>query len=165
MLNNRTTDNPRAGLVGAIFLVLLPGSLACQGPDVPAPGDHEAALMRADSYYEELLDIMSDAREARRGDDFPAFERSVRSYRVTAVLATVWHSRACWPTDHGGRNVAFVMQATMGEALAGWSMARVAMSTALGQDLLREVDLDALSIHEAKIREVRSEMRVRCGSR
>ena len=108
---------------------------------------------------------MTDASDARRRDDFPAFERSVRSYRSTVVLATVWHARACWPTDHGERNVGFVMQATMGEMLSGWSAARVAMSTATGRDLLRKVSLAALSTHEEMIREVRDEMRARCGSR
>ncbi len=161
----RMTDNRRIGLAGAIFLALLPGWLACQEPDVPAPGDHLAAFRRADSYYGELFDIMADARDALRRDDLPAFERSVRSYRVTVVLATVWHARACWPTDHGGRNVAFVMQATMGETLVGWSMAERVMSSAAGRELMREINLDALSTHEAKIREVRDEMRARCGAR
>ena len=49
-------NNNGAGLAGAILVALLPGWLACQEPDVPAPGDHGAALMQADSYYEELLD-------------------------------------------------------------------------------------------------------------
>lgn len=80
------------------------------------------------------------------------------------MLATVWHARACCPTDHGERNVAFVTQATMGETLIGWSMARQAMSSAVGRGLMREVNLDALSTHEATIREVRDEMRVRYGS-
>ena len=151
-------------LYALIAFALLPRSLVCQGPDAPAPGDHQAALMRADSYYEELFDIMADARDARRRDDLPAFERSVRSYRVTVVLATVWHARACWPTDHGERNVGFVMQATMGEMLTGWSAAQLSMSTA-GTDLLREVNLADLTTHEATIREVRDEMRVRCRSR
>jgi len=84
------------------------------------------------------------------------------------VLATVWHARACWPTDHNGRNVAFVMQATMGEMLAQWSAARIAGSVlrdSTGTGFLREVNLDDLSRHEAMIREVRDEMRTRCGSR
>ena len=165
MLKNRMSDNHRAGLAGTILLAFVPAWLACQEPDVPAPGDHQAALMRADSYYGELFDIMADARDARRGDDLPAFERAVRSYRITAVLATVWHARACWPTDHGGRNVGFVMQATMGEMLAGWTAAEQITSTEIGREFLREVNLDDLSRHEAMIREVRDEMRTRCGSR
>lgn len=168
MLNNRMSDNRAAGLAGTILLAFGPGWLACQEPDVPAPGDHQAALMRADSYYGELFDIMADARDARREDDLPAFERAVRSYRVTAVLATVWHARACWPTDHSGRNVAFVMQATMGEMLAQWSAARITesvLSDSTGTGFLREVNLDDLSRHEAMIREVRDEMRTRCGCR
>ena len=55
------------------------------------------------------------------------------------------------------------MQATMGETLVGLTVARP--STELGRKFMRKVSLDALSTHEAKIREVREEMRARCGSR
>ena len=45
MLNHiQMSDNHKPGLAGAILLALLPGWLACQEPDVPAPGDHMAAL-------------------------------------------------------------------------------------------------------------------------
>lgn len=64
-----------------------------------------------------------------------------------------------------GRNVAFVMQATMGEMLVGWTAAQQITSTETGREFLRKVNLDDLSRHEAMIREVRDEMRTRCGSR
>ncbi len=121
--------------------------------------------MMADSYYEELFDIMADVYGAFGRDDLPAFERSVRSYRVTAVMATVWHARACWPTDHEERSVGFLMQATMGKTLTGWVTARRFMSTEAGRDFFCEMSLAGLSAHEATIREVRDEMRARCGSR
>ena len=164
MPNNRMVDNFRAGLAGASLLVLLPGWLACQEPDVPALGDFSRAVMWADSAYGEVLHLLSEARGALRQDDFPAFDRLVDRYVQTMELATLQQARGCWPWERSGGWAFYLTSSVLPLVRLTWEMARK-YATATEAHLQRQVSIDSLWAHENQIREVRREMRVRCGSR
>ncbi len=165
VLTHIRSDNHRAGLAGAILLALLPGWLAAQEPDVPAPGDHLAALMWADSAYGEVLDLLPEARGALRRDDFPAFDRLVDPYVNTMMLATIMQARGCWLRERSGEWSFYLSSSVLPLVRLTWTMARK-YATATEAHLQRQVSIDNLWAHENQIRMVRDEPSSRpCGRR
>ena len=160
-------------LVAALVIMTVP---VCGQETIPAPGDYAGALQQAQGLYTEAIELVNEGqRRPLKKMILAAFDIAVRRYRRVMSLLMVWHGRACWEADYRRRNgalelgvepvlgVAYPMQAAMGEALVGWSMARVAMRTPEGMELFRETNIDSLEIHAEMLANTRTEMLEECG--
>ena len=150
-------------VVAASLLWVAP--LAAQ--DVPPPGDWRGALTRADSLYREAIELVEAARGALERKDGAALDEAVRAYRRVMPFALVWHGRACWSEDSqrrrlGRGGVAYPMQATMGEVMVGWGIARFYMTQEASVEVLRESYVEGLASHAATLRAVVDELRRDC---
>lgn len=141
------------------LLVLLASPLHAQ--EIPAPNDHAGAFRRALALYSDATASVLAATAALARDDTSAFENAVRDYRRLMPFLLVWQGRACWTADHSGANVAYPVQATMGEALTGWSTANTAMTEA-GREMLRGVLFSSLTQHAEMLNNTLAEVMREC---
>ena len=143
------------------LLVLLASPLHAQ--EIPAPNDHAGAFRRTLALYNDATASVLAAINALTRDDTSAFENAVRDYRRLMPFLLVWQGRACWTADHRGANVAYPVQATMGEALTGWSSANTTMTEA-GIELLRGVLISSLTQHAEMLNNTLAEVMRECGT-
>lgn len=143
------------------LLILLVSPLHAQ--EIPAPSDHAGAFQRALALYTDATASVLVAMDALARDDTSAFENVIRDYRRLMPFLLVWQGRACWTADHRGANVAYSVQATMGEALTGWSTANTAMTEA-GREMFRGVLLSSLTQHAEMLNNTLAEVVRECGT-
>ena len=141
-------------------LIVVAGPLTAQ--QIPAPSDHSGAVQRAMAHYDDAVVSVLAAREALTRDDLPTFENAVRTYRRVMPFLIVWQGRACWRADYEGANVAYPVQATMGEALMGWGM--MDSMPEAGREMMRETIASTLTGHAEMLNNTRAEWMERCGT-
>ena len=142
-----------------LVAVLLAAPLAAQ--DLPAPGDYRQAVERATGLYSEAMTAVSASIAAIQADDSLMLGLAVRQYRRVMTYLTVWHGRACWKADYEGANVAYPQQATMGEVLVTWGMARD-LTTGTAREALRATLVQSLQLHARLLVETSQEMLNEC---
>ena len=143
-----------------LVAVLLAAPLAAQ--DLPAPGDYRQAADRAAGLYIDAMVTVSESIEAIQADDSLMLELAVRQYRRVMTYLTVWHGRACWKADYEGANVAYPQQATMGEVLVTWGMARDLTTGTASREALRATLVQSLQLHARLLVETSQEMLNEC---
>ena len=157
----RHPARPAMKLLATVALLALTSPLA--GQETPAPSDRHGALMRANVLYEEVIDLLTAAREAIIEDDLAAFDSIVRAYRRVMVLLTKWQARACWDAEHRGADPGYPLQATMGETLVSWTMANSVMETEEEWRVFRMLNEGSVLSHREMVRDMQIEMLRDCG--
>ncbi len=112
------------------------------------------------------MTAVSGAIAALQADNLPVLRLAVEQYRRVMAYLIVWHGRACWKADYEGANVAYPVQAVMGEMLGTLGTAQAFLATGqlteANMEDLRATFVQLLQRHGLMLGETSLEMLNEC---